>query len=105
MALAPQRNDSALDLHIRTSRHGQKSSAQRVVAVGHPDRGPCVSLPLNRQFQDFMPRRAGAKPRWSLTKRVGVSIGGCEWQRPYPAWVCDSNAVQWEGLCGEEDTA
>jgi len=39
MALAPQRKDSAPDLHIRTSRQGHNSSAQRVVAVGPPDRG------------------------------------------------------------------
>jgi hypothetical protein len=66
MALAPSRKDNAPDLHIRASCQGHNSSAQRVVAVGHPDCGPCLAL--DRQWQDSMPRRAAAKaaakPRW-----------------------------------------
>jgi hypothetical protein len=51
MSLAPQRNDSAPDLHIRTSRHviiPRRSELWRSATL---IAGPRVSLPLNRQLQ------------------------------------------------------
>src|ERR1035441_11131040 len=61
-ALAPQRHDSALDLLIRTSRHGHHASAsgrRRPVTL---TAGPCVSLPEKRSGAGMAPR-AGGQPR------------------------------------------
>jgi hypothetical protein len=61
-ALAPQRHDSALDLLIRTSRHGHHASAsgrRRSVSL---TASPRVSLRQNGS-EAGMARRAGAKPR------------------------------------------
>ena len=59
MVLAPQRDESAPDLHIRTSRHGQYIYAKRVAAVGRSDRGSLREPGLKAEVDYGMARRAG----------------------------------------------
>jgi len=70
VALAPQRNDSAPDLHIRTSRQGQYSSAQRVVRSAHLTAGPCDSLRPNRQRSTACLVGLGRSPVRSAPQRA-----------------------------------